>query len=225
MLASIGAPSCVTFQPSRDTFPVISGQQAAPVFVSPDDWLGVQRAADDFVADIQRVTGIKPTLANLTISMNSTVPKGSLPIFVGTLGHSALIDSIVNSTGLDVSGVRGVWEAFVSKEVQNPMPSVERGYVIAGADKRGTIYALYEHSQQSGEFFSLCNNQIVVVYRCQTHHPGVSPWHWYLQLIPYIVHDYLLTAHSCHSGGLMFLLPSILSYTSLPMDVLMGLQR
>jgi len=161
---SIGAPSCVAFQSSSDTFPVISGQQAAPVFVSPDDWPGVQRAAGDFVADIQRVTGVKPTLANLTIPVNSTVPKGSLPIFVGTIGHSALIDSIVNSTGFDVSGVQGAWEAFVSKEVQNPMPDVERGYVIAGADKRGTIYALYEHSQQFGELFALCDNPILTVY-------------------------------------------------------------
>ena len=156
---SIGAPPCVAFQSSRNTFPVVSGQRAAPVFVSPDDWPGVQRAAGDFVADIQKVTGVKPTLTNLTLSVNSTVPKGSLPIFVGTLGRSALIDSIVNSTGLDVSGVRGAWEAFVSKVVQNPVPSVERGYVIVGADKRGTIYALYEHSEQFGELSVPCHNQ------------------------------------------------------------------
>lgn len=175
---SIGAPPCVAFQSSRNTFPVVSGQRAAPVFVSPDDWPGVQRAAGDFVADIQKVTGVKPTLTNLTLSVNSTVPKGSLPIFVGTLGRSALIDSIVNSTGLDVSGVRGAWEAFVSKEVQNPVPSVERGYVIVGADKRGTIYALYEHSEQF----------------------GVSPWYWWAD-VPTTKHSELfVTSDGCAHG-------------------------
>lgn len=62
-----------------------------------------------------------------------------------------MIDSIVNSTGLDVSGVRGQWEAYLSKEVKNPIPGVDSGYVIIGADKRGTIFALYEHSEQFGE--------------------------------------------------------------------------
>lgn len=149
--AVIGAPSCVTFQSAANTFPIVSQKRAAPIFVSPDDWPGVQRAAGDFVADIERVTGVRPTLANFTLSSNSSRPRGSLPVFVGTLGRSALIDSIVNSTGLDVSGVRGQWEAFVSKEVKNPVPGVDRGYVIVGADKRGTIYALYEHSEQFGE--------------------------------------------------------------------------
>jgi hypothetical protein len=151
--ATIGAPSCVAFQSGSNTFPVVSNGQAAPVFISPDDWPGVQRAAGDFVADIHRVTGVQPSLKNLTVSAKSPVPKGSLPVFVGTLGHSALIDSIVNATGLDVSGVQGQWEAFVSKEVQNPVPGVDRGYVIVGADKRGTIYALYEHSEQFGSSY------------------------------------------------------------------------
>jgi hypothetical protein len=149
--ASVGAPSCVAFEPGNNAFPIVSKKQAAPVFISPDDWPGVQRATHDFVTDIQRVTGVRPTLANLTVTENSSAPKGSLPVFVGTLGHSTLIDSIINSTGLDVSGVRGQWEAFLSKEVQNPVPGVNRGYVIVGADKRGTIYALYEHSEQFGE--------------------------------------------------------------------------
>lgn len=150
--AAIGAPSCVTFQSAADTLPIVNQKRAAPVFVSPDDWPGVQRAAGDFVADIERVTGVRPALANLTVSANSaSVSKGSLPVFVGTLGRSALIDSIVNSTGLDVSSINGQWEAFLSKEVNNPVPGVEKGYVIIGADKRGTIFALYEHSEQFGK--------------------------------------------------------------------------
>jgi hypothetical protein len=153
--AVVGAPSCVAFQSASDTFPIVSHNQPAPVFVSPDDWPGVQRAAGDFVADIQRVTGAKPALANLTLSGNSSstsnLRAGALPVFIGTLGRSALIDSIVNSTGLDVSGVRGQWEAYLSREVKNPIPGVDSGYVIVGADKRGTIFALYEHSEQFGE--------------------------------------------------------------------------
>ncbi|KAF9450530.1 glycoside hydrolase family 115 protein [Macrolepiota fuliginosa MF-IS2] len=177
--AAIGAPSCVTFQSANGTFPIVSQKRASPVFISPDDWPGVQRAAGDFVADVERVTGIRPTLTNLTLSSNSSsIPKNSLPVFVGTLGKSALIDSIVNSTGLDVSGVRGQWEAFVSKEVQNPVPGVDRGYVIVGADKRGTIYALYEHSEQF----------------------GVSPWYWWAD-VPTTKHaELFVTSDGCAHG-------------------------
>ncbi|MFC7669511.1 glycosyl hydrolase 115 family protein [Hymenobacter humi] len=41
--------------------------------------------------------------------------------------------------------------------MNNPMPGVERALVIAGSDKRGTIYGIYDLSQQI----------------------GVSPWYWW----------------------------------------------
>jgi hypothetical protein len=52
---------------------------------------------------------------------------------------------------LDVSSIRGQWESFLSRRVENPLPGVSSAYVIIGADKRGTIYALYDHSEQFGK--------------------------------------------------------------------------
>lgn len=144
----IGQQSCVSFQASSSSFAVVSGKKAAPVLVSSDDWPGVQRAASDFVDDIQRVTGIKPVLRN--ISDASAQASSSLPIIIGTLGKSPLIAQVVNSTQLDVSSIEGKWEAFLSRVVENPLPGVSKAYVIIGADKRGTIYALYDHSEQFG---------------------------------------------------------------------------
>lgn len=34
--------------------------------------------------------------------------------------------------------------------VDDPLPGLERAYVMIGSDKRGTIYALYDHSEQFG---------------------------------------------------------------------------
>ena len=51
---------------------------------------------------------------------------------------------------LDVSSIQGKWEAFMAKEVANPLPGVQSAYVVIGADKRGTIFALYDHSEQFG---------------------------------------------------------------------------
>ncbi|KAJ7071945.1 hypothetical protein C8F01DRAFT_1101940 [Mycena amicta] len=151
---ALGQATCVSFQSSASAFTVASNGKGAPILTSSDDWPGVHRAAQDFVADIQRVTGVKPSLTNVTAS---SAPRSSLPIIIGTLGRSSLIDQVVNNTKLDVSGVQGQWEAFMTRVVANPLPGIAKAYVMIGADKRGTIFALYDHSEQF----------------------GVSPWYWW----------------------------------------------
>ena len=78
-------------------------------------------------------------------------------ILVGTIGRSALIDRLIQEGKLDVSGVRGQWEASVTQVVERPLPGIRRAVVIAGADKRGTIFGVYGLSEQM----------------------GVSPWVWW----------------------------------------------
>ncbi len=154
---AIGQDTCVTFKSSPSTFAVVNSGKAAPILLSPDEWPGVQRAASDFASDIESVTGVKPTLTNITLSLTASVTKSTsfrsrTPIIVGTLGKSSLIDEVVNRTKLDVSSIQGKWEAFMAKEVKNPLPGVSSAYVVIGADKRGTIFALYDHSEQFGAF-------------------------------------------------------------------------
>ena len=153
----IGQDPCVAFEASASTFAVVSKNNAVPVLVSPDEWPGVQRAASDFVADVEAVTGVKPKLRNITVTStgSSFASYGSSAVIVGTLGKSSLVEQVVNNTGLEVSSVEGRWEAFLAREVTNPLPGIEKAYVIVGADKRGTIFALYEHSEQFGACFIL----------------------------------------------------------------------
>ena len=149
-VTAIGQERCVTFSTSNDSdFTIASGGSAATILLSADEWPGVQRAASDFASDIFAVTGAQPALANTTASAKN-VSENSV-VIVGTLGKSSLIDAVVNSTNLDVSSIDGQWEAFMSAVVEDPLPGVEKAYVIVGADKRGTIFALYDHSEQFGE--------------------------------------------------------------------------
>ena len=76
---------------------------------------------------------------------------------VGVVGHSALLDRLATAGKIDVSAIRGQWEASVTAVVARPWPGVERALVIAGSDKRGTIYGIYDLSEQI----------------------GVSPWYWW----------------------------------------------
>ncbi|KAF4586297.1 hypothetical protein EYR38_010572 [Pleurotus pulmonarius] len=172
---AIGQSSCVSFQSSASSFPVVQGRKASPVVLSSDDWPGVQQAASDFASDIQKVTGVKPSLSNATAS----TLRGRLPIVIGTLGKSSLINQIVNNTNLDVSSIDGKWEAFMTRVVANPLPGVDRAYVMIGADKRGTIYAIYDHSEQI----------------------GVSPWYWWAD-VPTTKHsEVFVTPGGCSHGS------------------------
>ena len=78
-------------------------------------------------------------------------------VLIGTIGKSPLIDALIKRHKLDVSGIAGQWESAVTTIVEHPMQGVRRALVIAGADKRGTIYGIYDLSEQI----------------------GVSPWYWW----------------------------------------------
>lgn len=154
----LGQSTCVSFtRPTGDSaFTVSASSGVAPILVSSDDWPGVHRTAGDFAGDIKAVTGRTSKVANTTASAIASVTGGRAPIVVGTLGKSALVDAIVEHAKLDVSAVKGNWEAWSGQVVKNPLPGVSEAYVIYGADKRGTIYALYDHSEQFGASQPCC---------------------------------------------------------------------
>ncbi|KAF5366744.1 hypothetical protein D9758_006544 [Tetrapyrgos nigripes] len=173
---ALGQTRCVDFNSSTSTFAVVQGGNAAPILLAEDEWPGVQRAASDFAVDVERVTGVKPSVLNASTSSTSS---SSRPIIIGTLGKSSLIDQVINATQLDVSAVEGAWEAFMGTEVENPLPGVDSAYVIVGADKRGTIFALYDLSEQF----------------------GVSPWYWWAD-VPVKKHSELfITPNGCAHGS------------------------
>ncbi len=49
-----------------------------------------------------------------------------------------------------MNGIAGRWETFLIQVVEQPLPGVGQALVIAGSDKRGTIYGMYDLSGQIG---------------------------------------------------------------------------
>lgn len=172
-----------------------SKSSSAQLMLDEFDWPGVLRAADDLAADFGRVTGVngtvtlanhkEPATVNASVIYNLTdsktfarsasksVGKGGM-IIAGTLGRSPLIDNLVSDKKIDVSGIKGKWEAYIWQSVSKPMSGVDEALVLIGNDtiivrdetlysqqigndKRGTIYSLYDISEQI----------------------GVSPWYWF----------------------------------------------
>jgi hypothetical protein len=167
---TIGEQQYVAFTANSPGFPIVSGGRIAPILVSKDDWPGVVRVAGDLRGDIQRVTGATPTVLHAEGDASKTTP-----IILGTIGQSPLIDDLIRRHKLDVSGVEGHWESAVTTIVERPFPGVNRALVLAGADKRGTIYAAYDLSEQI----------------------GVSPWYWWADVrIPH--HNTLIVSPGRH---------------------------
>jgi hypothetical protein len=66
------------------------------------------------------------------------------------LGKSALIDQLVRTGKIDVSSIEGKWESFLIQVVPQPAPGVDNALVICGSDKRGTIFGIYDLSENIG---------------------------------------------------------------------------
>ena len=146
-----GGPKYISVQNGAGYFALATAGIPAPLYVSADDYPGVIRAMKDLQTDIASVTGNKPKLFTGNENPEKQV------VLVGTIGKSTLIDGLIKTHKLDVSGITGKWENFILQTVQNPMPGVSSALVIAGSDKRGTIYGIYDLSAQI----------------------GVSPWFWW----------------------------------------------
>jgi hypothetical protein len=149
---ALGQDAFVSAAPGQGGFPLAG----AEIRVDPADWPGVARAAGDLHSDLAAVFG-KAMAPGRTI-------------LVGTLGKSPAIDKLAAEGRIDVSGVRGQWEAYDIETVGDML-------VIAGSDKRGTIYGLYEISEQM----------------------GVSPWTWWAD-VPVAHKDALYVAAGRHYG-------------------------
>jgi hypothetical protein len=132
---AIGQAHYILDRPAAGTFPIVQSKASAPIYVDAADWPGVARAASDLQADIERVTGVKPALVHAAPARGAVI--------IGTIGRSPTIDNLIAQKKLDVSGVAGKWEAFV-------IQTVDGALVIAGSDKRGTIYGIYDLSEQIG---------------------------------------------------------------------------
>ena len=140
----------------RGSFSIVQGGVAAAIGVDTNDFAGVVRAAADLQADIARVTGRTPAITRPETGL------GTNAILVGTIGRSRIIDQLVRDRKIDVSAIAGKWESFLIQVVPHPLPGVENALVIVGSDKRGTIYGIYDLSEQM----------------------GVSPWYWWADVTP-----------------------------------------
>ena len=140
---------------------LINSNDKVEIYMDANDCRGVSYAANALVKDIRNVSGSQATI---TSNQKAT-------ILVGTIGHSAAIDQLVKQKRINGNLLKGKREKFIITVVDNQL-------VIAGSDRRGTIYGIYELSQQM----------------------GVSPWYDWAD-VPMEHHDSIFVNRGTYTDG------------------------
>ncbi|KAH7030226.1 hypothetical protein B0J12DRAFT_322533 [Macrophomina phaseolina] len=167
---AIGQNATIAFNASVGNLQLATRSSSVRLVLDSADWPGVLRVADDLASDFGRVTGLNGSIsligsnaitANASMIFNVTGrsswtnvaasnSSNSGVIIAGTIGNSSIIQDLIEAGKIDVSAVEGKWESFISQVVSSPVEGVSQALVIAGSDKRGTIYGLYDISEQIG---------------------------------------------------------------------------
>ncbi len=122
---------------SKNAFPIVANGKSASIYLDDSDWKGVIRAANDLADDVRKVSGVKPEV----VEKLGYPAKGA--ILIGTIGKSKIIDQLIADKKIDVSEIKGKWESFI-------IQTVDGNLIVAGSDKRGTIYGIYDISEKIG---------------------------------------------------------------------------
>lgn len=105
---------------------------------------GVKIAVKNLQADFYKVTGVEPDLGTEISNSNQPV------LIIGTVGVDQSIDELIKKGKLNKDELSGKNEKYLIQNVTDPFDGIKEAIVIAGSDKRGTIYGIYELSKQIG---------------------------------------------------------------------------
>lgn len=149
---------------------LLNANNRVEIYMDANDCKGVNYAAHALLKDIKSVSGATATLtsdAGFQKKADTTRPA----ILVGTIGHSAAIDQLVKQKRINGNLLKGKREKFIITLIDGQL-------VIAGSDRRGTIYGIYELSQQM----------------------GVSPWYDWAD-VPVEHHDSIFVNKGIYTDG------------------------
>ena len=131
------ASQYIQHEVTKDGFTIVANGKATSIYVDSADWKGVIRAANDLSDDVHKVSELKSNV----VESSGYPRKGA--ILIGTIGKSKIIDQLIADKKIDVSEIKGHWESFI-------IQTVDGNLIVAGSDKRGTIYGIYDISEKIG---------------------------------------------------------------------------
>jgi hypothetical protein len=148
---AFAADNFISFNVGEGAFNIICGGKVAPIFVDAQVNSAGKIAAANLAKDIKAVSDIAPKFVD--------VLPDSGAIVIATIG-TPTIEKYIAKNQINGSELKGKTEKYILKVIDGNL-------VIAGSDRRGTVYGIYELSEQL----------------------GVSPWYWWAD-VPIIHRDY-----------------------------------
>lgn len=125
-------------------FCLVNGE-AATFLLEEECYSGVAKIAEKVCGDVELVTGIRPVTRRISKTYLDEQKESEYVVLVGTVGKSSVLEKLNGRVPLDK--IRGKRESFLFQIVDN---GTKATLVIAGSDKRGTIYGLFHLSEYMG---------------------------------------------------------------------------
>ena len=126
---------------SPERFTLIENGKPVQILADEADKTGVQIALKALQKDFKAVAGQE---ANVIYE-----PGQGKPVIVGTM-ESKFIAQIIKAKKINKKDLQGKREKYIMTVIENPIKGIDEALVIAGSDMRGTIYGIYELSEQIG---------------------------------------------------------------------------
>lgn len=170
LLSTISMSAADRFVDFKQGDLLLNANNRVEIYMDTNDCKGVNYAAHALLKDIKSVSGATATLTS-DAGFLKKADTARPAILVGTIGHSAAIDQLVKQKRINGNLLKGKREKFIITLIDGQL-------VIAGSDRRGTIYGIYELSQQM----------------------GVSPWHDWAD-VPVEHHDSIFVNKGIYTDG------------------------
>lgn len=126
---------------SEDRFTVIADGVPTAILADESDNVAIRIALKSLQKDFKAVAGREAEL--------KYEPSAGRMIIVGSIG-SKYISQILKAKKIDRKELAGKNEKYIMTVVKEPVKGVAEALVIAGSDRRGTVYGIYELSEQLG---------------------------------------------------------------------------
>ena len=170
LLSTISMSAADRFVDFKQGDLLLNANNRVEIYMDTNDCKGVSYAAHALLKDIKSVSGATATLTS-DAGFLKKADTARPAILVGTIGHSAAIDQLVKQKRINGNLLKGKREKFIITLIDGQL-------VIAGSDRRGTIYGIYELSQQM----------------------GVSPWYDWAD-VPVEHHDSIFVNKGIYTDG------------------------
>ena len=121
---------------------ILSKERQLTFIIPKEEGEGVRRVAKKVTEDVEKTTGLHPSLALDGKNINQAV----IAVTAGNGKTAKLLEQRIP----ELEKVKGKWEVYGFYLMEHPYPGVEQGLLIYGSDKLGTIYGLFHLSELLG---------------------------------------------------------------------------